>query len=158
MYYSRILNEHFAETTQFDTITIMTTIFTKIINGEIPADIVYEDDIVLAFLDINPVNKGHTLVVPKHAFENIFDADIAALGHMMAVAQKIAHALVATVGATGVNLHMNNGADAGQEVPHAHLHIIPRFKKGEAFIAAKHDEYTAGESAVLAEKIKTAIV
>jgi histidine triad (HIT) family protein len=135
----------------------MTTIFTKIINREISADIVYEDDIVLAFLDINPVNKGHVLVVPKKEFENIFDADIAVLGHMMVVAQKISHALVETVGARGVNLHMNNGEDAGQEVPHAHLHIIPRFQKGEAFVAAKHETYAAGESAVLAEKIKTAI-
>ena len=66
----------------------MSTIFTKIINREIPADIVYEDELVLAFLDINPVNKGHTLVVPKVAFENIFDADIPTLGHMMAVAKK----------------------------------------------------------------------
>ncbi len=136
----------------------MSTIFTKIINRDIPADIVYEDDTVLAFLDINPVNKGHTLVVPKGAFENIFDADIVVLGHMMAVAQKISHALVATVGATGVNLHMNNGEDAGQEVPHAHLHIIPRFKKGEAFLAAKHEVYSEGESVALAKNIKTAIV
>lgn len=136
----------------------MSTIFEKIIAREIPADIVYEDDVVLAFLDINPVNKGHTLVIPKVAFENIFDADTVVLGHMMAVAQKIAHALVATVGAIGVNLHMNNGEIAGQEVPHAHLHVIPRFKKGEAFIAAKHEHYDTGESAILAEKIKTAIV
>ena len=135
----------------------MTTLFTKIINREIPADIVYEDELVLAFLDINPVNKGHTLVVPKVAFENIFDADIPTLGHMMAVAKKISRALVATVGATGVNLHMNNGTDAGQEVPHAHLHVIPRFHRGEAFVAAKHETYTEGESVALAEKLKTAI-
>ncbi len=135
----------------------MSTIFEKIIAREILADIVYEDDIVLAFLDINPVNKGHTLVVPKVAFENIFDGDIAVLGHMMAVAQKIARALLETVGATGVNLHMNNGETAGQEVPHAHLHVIPRFKKGEAFMAAKHEEYAVGESAILAERIKDAI-
>lgn len=135
----------------------MSTIFTKIISKEIAADIIYEDEHVLAFLDIRPINKGHTLVVPKKVFENIFDADTVVLGHMMAVAQKIARALLETVGAAGVNLHMNNGEVAGQEVPHAHLHVIPRFKKGEAFMAAKHEEYAVGESAILAEKIKEAI-
>lgn len=135
----------------------MTTIFTKIINRELPADIVYEDDAVIAFLDINPVNKGHTLIVPKIPFVNIFDANMAVLAHMMDISKKVSLALIETVGAKGVNLHMNNGEDAEQEVLHAHLHVIPRFNRGEAFLVRKHETYTEGESAELAKKLKTTI-
>lgn len=132
----------------------MNTIFTKIIAKEIPADILYEDTETIAFLDINPIRKGHALVIPKKEFENIFDIDPTILGHMMIVAQKVAKALIKTTGATGVNIHMNNGHDAGQDVFHAHIHVIPRSKRGEAFIAPNHESYTGGESALLAEKIK----
>lgn len=135
----------------------MSTIFTKIINREIPADIVYEDDAVIAFLDINPVKKGHTLVVPKVAFENIFDGDPVILGHMVAVAQKIARAQMAILDAKGANLHMNNGYEADQDVPHAHMHVIPRFARGEAFVRPLHEIYDDGEGAALAENIKTTI-
>ena len=135
----------------------MSTIFKKIIDREIPADVVYEDDTVLAFLDIHPVRKGHALVIPKEECVNIFDAKPEVLGHMMVVAQKIARALMESTDAKGVNIHMNNGHEAGQDVPHAHLHVIPRFKRGEAFVVPVHETYTDGESIAFAEKIKTAI-
>lgn len=141
----------------FDTITSMSTIFTKIINKEIAADIIYEDEHVLAFLDINPIKKGHALVVPKVAYENIFDCDPVILGHVVKVAQKIAKAQVATLGAKGVNLQMNNGHEADQDIPHAHMHVIPRFARFEAFVRASHESYTDGESALLAETLKKAI-
>jgi histidine triad (HIT) family protein len=131
-----------------------TSIFNKIIAREVPADIVYEDDTVIAFLDIHPIRKGHTLIVPKKQFENIFDGDPEVLGHMTKIAQKVARALLKTVEARGVNLHMNNGHEAGQDVLHAHMHIIPRYRRGEAFAIPEHDTYKNGESAVLAEKIK----
>lgn len=136
----------------------MNTIFIKIINREVPADIIYEDDLVISFLDISPIRKGHALVVPKRVFENILDGDEESLGHMMVVAQKVARALMTTLGAKGVNLHMNNGREAGQDVPHAHIHIIPRMKRGETYKVPDHDEYVPGESAALAEKIKTVLV
>ena len=135
----------------------MSTIFKKIIDREIPADIVYEDDVVLAFLDIHPVRKGHTLVIPKEECVNIFDAKPEVLGHMMVVAQKIARALMKSTDAKGVNIHMNNGHEAGQDVPHAHLHVIPRFKRGEVFQVPEHDTYKEGEGVLLAEKIKSVI-
>lgn len=135
----------------------MSTIFKKIIDREIPADIVYEDEYTLAFLDIHPAKKGHTLVVPKKEFENVFDGDAESLGHMMATAQKVAKALVTTLGAQGANIHMNNGHEAGQEVPHAHLHVIPRFVRSELFPTPPHETYEDGESATFAERIKSAL-
>jgi histidine triad (HIT) family protein len=133
------------------------TIFEKIIAKEIPAQFVYEDEHVVAFLDINPNSKGHTLVVPKKCFVNIFDADEKVLAHMMTVAKKIAHALKETTGATGVNLVMNNGVDAGQVVFHAHLHVIPRHAVDGVFQPPAHTSYADGEADILAEQIKNAV-
>ncbi len=136
----------------------MSTIFEKIIAKEVPASFVYEDDIVVSFLSIMPINKGHTLVVPRKNFVNIFDADPEILGHMLKVSQKVALALRKSTGAEGVNILMNNEAIAGQEVFHAHLHVIPRFKKGEAFTPAQHVHYADGEMDVVATSIRNAIV
>jgi histidine triad (HIT) family protein len=116
----------------------MDSIFTKIIRREIPAEIIYEDDLVLAFLDINPINHGHTLVVTKAPFENIFDGTPDILGHMMKVGQKIGLALRESNLADGVNIIMNNGKAAQQEVWHAHLHIIPRKNDDNAYAHTKH--------------------
>ena len=135
----------------------MSTIFKKIIDREIPADVVYEDETVLAFLDIHPIRKGHTLVIPKETCENIFDVKPEIFAHMMITAQKIAKAIMETTGAKGVNIHMNNGHEAGQDVPHAHIHIIPRFARSEAFVVPNHETYADGERTHYAEKIKTAI-
>jgi len=133
------------------------SIFTKIINGEIPAAIIYEDDHVVAFLDIKPNNKGHALVVPREPFRNIFDADPIILGAIMAAAQKVARAQQEALGADGVNLVMNNEPAAGQEVFHAHLHVIPRFENDGAFGPFRHLSYEDGELDTLAEKLKAAL-
>lgn len=123
----------------------METIFTKIINREIPAHIVYEDELVLAFLDITPINHGHTLVIPKKPFVNIFDADPEIFAHMNKIGQKIAQALKTAGLADGANLVTNNGAAAGQEVFHSHLHVIPRHTGDNAFQRPTHLEVTAEE-------------
>lgn len=123
----------------------MDTLFAKIIDREIPAEIVYEDEMVLAFLDIHPVNHGHTLIVPKKQFENVFDADPETLGHMMKVGQKIALALKTAGLADGVNLIMNNGAEASQEVWHAHLHVIPRKAGDQSLATPKHTALEEGD-------------
>lgn len=133
------------------------SIFTKIINREIPADIIYEDEKIIAFLDINPVNKGHTLVVPKKPFENIFDGDEEILAHMIKVSKKLSLVIRETVGADGVNLIMNNGEYAGQEVFHAHLHIVPRHKNDGSFSTKKCAGYDGDEAAVLATQLNSAI-
>lgn len=131
----------------------MHDIFEKIIAREIPAEIIYEDESVISFLDIRPINKGHALVVPKQKFINALDGDPETLGHMMQIAQKVALALIETTEASGINLLMNNGDTAGQDVFHAHLHVIPRFKRGEAFEPAQHVTYAEGEMAQLAKEI-----
>lgn len=135
----------------------MHDIFEKIIAREIPAEIVYEDDIVLAFLDIAPVNHGHTLVVPKKKFVNVFDGDAEVLGHMTKTAQKIAIALKAATKADGINLVMNNEPAAGQKVFHAHLHVIPRFEDDHAYQPIKHQEYDANIAKEIALHLKTTL-
>ena len=102
----------------------MTTLFGKILRREIPADVVYEDDLCLAFRDINPQAPTHVLVIPKKAIAKLSDAgaeDQALLGHLMLAAGKVARILGVD---DAFRLVVNNGADAGQSVFHIHLHIL----------------------------------
>ena len=102
----------------------MSTLFKKIINREIPADIVYEDEISLAFKDINPQAPTHILIIPKKPIEKLSDANIedqALLGHLMLVAGKIAEQLNLD---NTFRIIINNGAGAGQSVFHLHLHLM----------------------------------
>jgi histidine triad (HIT) family protein len=105
----------------------MDTIFDKIIRKEIPAEIIYEDDHVIVFLDIFPVNPGHTLFVPKEASENMMHTSEDSLAHLISVVKKLAPAILSAVGATDFNFTTNNGPVAGQAVMHTHFHFIPRF-------------------------------
>ena len=98
----------------------MATIFTRIINGEIPCYKIAEDDEFFAFLDINPVQKGHTLVVPKEEVSYIFDINDDKLGRYMAFAKRVAAAIKAAVPCIKVGI-----AVVGLEVPHSHIHLIP---------------------------------
>jgi histidine triad (HIT) family protein len=102
-------------------------IFAKILRGEIPSTRVYEDDGVVAFMDVMPQAEGHTLVVPKAASRNLLDADPAALGPLMAVVQRIARAVKQALKADGVTVIQFNEPAAGQTVFHLHFHVIPRF-------------------------------
>lgn len=104
----------------------MDCLFCKIINGEVPAQIVYEDKSVLAFLDIFPSNPGHVLVVPKKHSENLLDASGEDLRSIISVAPKIAAAVLKGLDYPAFNLAVNNGKFAGQVIPHLHFHIIPR--------------------------------
>jgi histidine triad (HIT) family protein len=108
------------------------TLFTQIIDGEIPSYTVYEDDTTYAFLDVNPLAPGHTLVVPKEPYERLDDMPADLAGDVFSTATKIAPAIEAAVDASATTLAINNGEDAGQEVPHVHLHIIPQFEDGTA--------------------------
>lgn len=102
------------------------TVFAKILRGEIPCHRVYEDDAVLAFLDVNPLSRGHTLVIPKEPAENIFDLSAEGAAAMVATTQKVARAVKKALGAPGIMLAQLNGAAAGQTIFHVHFHIIPR--------------------------------
>ncbi|MDE6533979.1 MAG: HIT family protein [Muribaculaceae bacterium] len=108
------------------------TIFSKIIAGEIPSYKVAEDDKFYAFLDINPVNWGHTLVVPKEETDYIFDIDDATLGEMMVFAKKVAVALKKAVPCRKVGVTV-----LGLEVPHAHIHLVPLQKEGDMDFSSK---------------------
>jgi histidine triad (HIT) family protein len=136
----------------------MSTIFSKIISGELPAFKVYEDEHVLAFLDINPIQPGHTLVVPKVASENALSAALEDLAHLMAVGQKLAKAIMETTGCDGINFLMNNGKAAGQVVFHTHLHIIPRFDNDGVYEEPLPGEYESGEAERLAAAIAIIVV
>ena len=98
----------------------MPTIFTKIINGEIPCHKVMENDKFLCFLDIRPIAEGHALVIPKKEIDYIFDIDDALLGEMMAFAKKVAAKIKKAVPCLKVGVMV-----AGIEVPHAHIHLVP---------------------------------
>jgi len=101
----------------------MASLFTKIINGEIPCHKICEDDDYLAFLDIRPINPGHTLVIPKVEVDYFFDVDDDLLGGMMIFAKRVAHAIKQEVECQRIGIMV-----AGLEVPHAHIHLIPIFE------------------------------
>lgn len=128
-------------------------IFCKIIRGELPSSKVYEDEQVVAFLDIHPVRPGHTLVVPKTHCQDFLDCDGEVGAQLMKAAQKVARAVVFGTQADGFNLGVNNGGAAGQVIFHLHLHVIPRhLDDGLRLWGAQ--EYQEGEMAALAEKIR----
>lgn len=132
-------------------------IFCKIIKKEIPAEIVYENDFSLAFLDIHPVNIGHALLLPKEHHENIFDIPEELHAKLSIVSKKLATAVKESLSADGVNVTSNNGSAAGQLVFHAHIHIIPRYKDdGFTYWKGKRG-YNEGESVETARKIKLSI-
>lgn len=106
----------------------MDCIFCKIIEGELPSAKVYEDKRIVAFLDINPINKGHTLIIPKEHYNNLNEIPLDLLKELIVVIQKLSRPVMEVVGADGFNLGFNNGQAAGQIVDHVHFHIIPRFK------------------------------
>ena len=109
----------------------MKDIFCKIIDGEIPSTRVYEDDDVLAILDISQTTRGHTLVMPKQHYESLLSCPKDVLTKVMLVAQRIGQAEISILGAKGVNYLANCGEAAGQTVPHFHVHVIPRYVGGE---------------------------
>ena len=115
-------------------------VFCAILDGEIPCFKVYEDDTVLAYLDINPFADGHTLVIPKKHVTGLLASDDELLAQVVSRVKKIARHIVETLGADGFNILQNNGEAAGQSVFHLHFHIIPR-RKGEplSFTPAKGD-------------------
>ncbi len=106
----------------------MASIFTKIVNGEIPSVKVYEDDHTLAFMDINPASRGHTLVICKAEHPGLLDVPPDHLSAVAHTTQKVAHAIMAALKPDGFNILQNNGAAAGQIVFHYHVHIIPRWE------------------------------
>ena len=106
-------------------------IFCQIVSGQIPSSKVYEDEEVLAFLDITQVTKGHTLVIPKKHYRNMLEMDAEAASSLFARVPKIAKQLQDKLGASGVNIINNNEEAAGQTVFHTHVHLLPRFDESD---------------------------
>ncbi|MFH1052887.1 MAG: HIT family protein [Candidatus Woesearchaeota archaeon] len=128
-------------------------IFCKIVKGELPCTKVYEDDNVLAFLDISPVHPGHALVILKKHYETITDIPDNKILPLMHVLQKVCKAVKIGVDSQGYNIIMNNYKAAGQLVPHAHFHIIPRFD-GDGLKHWPQTKYQEGQ----AEKVRKKII
>ncbi len=101
-------------------------LFCKIIKGDIPSTKIYEDKRFLAFLDINPINRGHTLLIPKKHSRNIFDIDNQTLQRISLIIKKLSTAIKESLNVDGINIHINNEPAAGQVIFHTHIHIIPR--------------------------------
>jgi len=129
-------------------------IFCKMVAGEIPVARVYEDEIVLAFLDIGPISEGHTLVIPKQHFEKLHDCPPELLGEVASRLGKIAWAVAAAMKSDGYNLLSNNGRAAGQLIEHLHFHIIPRNAGDGVFDRWPAHKYPDGKIEVLAEGIR----
>ena len=128
----------------------MATIFTKIVEGQIPSYKIYEDKKFYAFLDINPMAKGHTLVIPKQEVDYLFDIDDTMLSEMVVVAKKIAKAMEQAVACTRVGMMV-----IGLEVPHAHIHLIPIQKEGDMNLSNKRVELSKDEFAQIAKDISS---
>ena len=106
----------------------MSCIFCEILNGDIPSNKVFENDNFIAILDAFPANEGHTLVIPKKHFENIFEIDEEVLKEGYAIAKRIASSIKKSLNIENINILQNNGVLAGQTVNHFHIHVIPRLE------------------------------
>lgn len=126
----------------------MASVFTRIINGEIPCYRVAEDDRFIAFLDVRPLKAGHTLVVPKREVDYIFDLDEDTLAGMMLFAQKVARAMKEVIECNRIGV-----AVLGLEVPHAHIHLIPISREGDMLFTNPRVSLTPQENETLAAKI-----
>ena len=133
------------------------TIFSKIIRGEISCHKLYEDDQVLAFLDVNPLSPGHTLVIPKEpaaTVDTLSDEAAAAIGRVL---PRISRAVLKATGAREFNILQNNGAGAHQAVFHVHFHIIPKLPDGQGLGVGWKPGKLADDAAALAQAIAAAL-
>ena len=129
-------------------------IFCAIASGEIPSFKVYEDDLVVAYLDINPFTEGHTLVIPKAHSEGLLDTDDATLAAVIARVKKVAAHLKAALPCDGFNILQNNGEAAGQTVRHVHFHIVPRSGAAATEIAFANRKGDMEALKALSERIR----
>ena len=132
-------------------------IFCKIVAGDIPSERVFEDGQCVAFLDINPIAPGHTLLIPKAHHEGVLDTPHGVLAALMAAAPTVARAVMAAVGGEGFNFFQFNGACSGQEVFHIHFHVIPRTPGDGVSYRWKQGQYAEGEMAALGARIREAL-
>lgn len=133
-----------------------TCLFCQIVSGKIPSEKVYEDAQTYAFLDIHPVNPGHTLVIPKMHAENIYDIPQTHFCDLMETVRRLAPLVKETLNADGINIAMNNDSAAGQLVFHAHIHIIPRFDK-DGYQHWRGTPYAEGEMTTIGNALRKSL-
>ena len=132
----------------------MDCIFCAIAEGVIPATKVYEDDQILAFMDINPANPGHLLVIPKRHYRNIFDINAEMAGKIMQVGTQLASAIKTALSPDGLNLLQSSESAAFQTVFHFHLHLIPRWEDDSLALPWQPQQGDLNQIAEVADKIR----
>jgi histidine triad (HIT) family protein len=131
----------------------MECIFCEIIEGKRGGHIIYEDEEHVAFLDIYPIDIGHSLVLPRRHYQQVTDMDAEKVGNLFSIIPKIARGVIKTTQADAFSMAQNNGRAAKQIVPHVHVHIIPRYNH-KGTIWTKRDIAKDGDLRILAEQIK----
>ncbi|MCR4740500.1 MAG: HIT family protein [Lachnospiraceae bacterium] len=129
-------------------------IFCKLANGDIPTNMVYEDEEFSVIMDASPATKGHCLILPKDHFADIYEIDEETEGKAFKLAKKMAASLTGKLGCDGFNIVQNNGEAAGQTVFHFHIHLIPRYKNDGQHIAWKPTKPSKEEQAEILDRIK----
>jgi len=132
------------------------TIFSQIANREIQAEIIWEDDKFIAFLDVLPIQPGHTIVAPKEPIPELEELSTEDLGRLMVVTQKVGAALLKGLGVKGYSLFLDNKDAANQHIRHVHFHVVPR-TEGDGLGRWPQTAYDAGEAGQYADKIRQAI-
>ncbi len=135
----------------------MECIFCSIVKGEIPSEKVGETEKSIAFLDLFPLNKGHVLVISKEHYERLDEIPPEVLQDMILVSQRVASAIIKALNPDGYHVLMNNGKTAGQEIGHAHFHIIPRFEDDGVVFGWRHLEYAEEELKSYRDRLRTAL-
>ncbi|NOZ58229.1 MAG: HIT family protein [Euryarchaeota archaeon] len=129
-------------------------VFCKIVKGELPCYKLYESELVLAFLDINPVTRGHALVVPKRHAERLSQLSGEEVKEVFSVAARVAEASLSKLNARGANFWVNQGSIAGQVVKHFHAHVVPRYSEEEIKIEVRGEKLSEEEMKSVAEKLR----
>ncbi len=129
-------------------------IFCRIAQKQVSANLVYEDEKVVAFLDIRPLNEGHTLVIPKAHYENIFDVPQELNAYIHGITKQVAVAVKKAIKADGISIIQQNGKAATQDVPHLHVHVVPRYEGQKMLGFSQTSEADQEELNQIATKIR----
>ena len=135
----------------------MSCLFCDIANKIEKAEVLFEDDLTISFLDIRPLNFGHSLVIPKNHYDNFYDVKAKDLDAVIKSTQHLTNAIRKSLNPDGINIISNNGSSAGQTIFHFHFHIIPRFKNDHFSFRPHFKEYSDGLMKEYAIKIRSAI-
>lgn len=128
-------------------------VFCKIINNEIPSNVIYEDESFKVILDNAPATKGHAILLPKKHFSNIYEMDNETAAKIFTVVRKVSKAMKKVLNYSGLNILQNNGESAGQTVFHFHLHFIPRYEEDGVVFRWNSIKYQEGEASDIAKEI-----